>query len=112
MSLNSNQIFGTDDLGKPKEVKIPEWKGSVYVKMMSGEERDAFEFEHVDNERRHFRARLAVYTCCDEDGKLIFSSNDIEKLSKKSASALTRIFSVASKLNKLSDKDINELGND
>lgn len=114
MTLTSDQIFGTDDFQKPVKLKVPEWNGEVFIKMMSGEERDVFEFSHVDSDRKHFRARLAVFTCVDEQGRPIFKTDEdtIAKLSKKSASALTRIFATASKINKLSQQDIEDLGNE
>lgn len=99
-----------------EEVKIPEWNGTVYVKSMSGVERDAFEATIVSQRGKdpkvnmaNIRAKLTAQTCCDKDGKLLFSASDIVTLGKKNASALQRIFNVAQRLSGISAKDVDEL---
>ena len=107
--LSRDQILASDDL--PKElVPVPEWGGSVYVRTMTGTERDGVEAASIGNDwRRGFRARLAVATVCDEQGNALFTAADIEALGRKSSAALDRIFEVACRLNKLGAADVNEL---
>ena len=113
--LNRESILQADDL--PKElVDVPEWGGSVYVRSLTGAERDRFESSMIKQRGKNqqmnldnIRAKLAVLTVCDEEGKRIFSSADIDELSKKSAAALDRIFAVARRLSGLGEDDVKEL---
>jgi hypothetical protein len=91
----------------------------VYVRQMTGRERDQFEQslvkekkdadgKIVDYERslEDFRAKLAVCTMCDEKGVAILKIGDYPILSQHmSARRLETIVNEAQKLNKISDKD-------
>lgn len=90
----------------------------VYVRQMTGRERDKFEQSLIkektkedgsaDYERKldDFRAKLAVCTICDESGKLILGYDDYELLSTNmSAARLEKIITEAQKLNKITDTD-------
>ena len=99
-------------------VQIPEWgeDAVVYVKGMTGAERDKFESSLVVLRGKsqtlnmaNIRAKLASLTICDENGKRLFSEQDVQVLSQKSASALQRVFVVAQKLSRIGDEDIEEL---
>ena len=113
--LNRESILQADDL--PKElVDVPEWGGAVYVRSLTGAERDRFESGMIEQRGKNqkmnlsnIRAKLAALTVCDEEGKRIFSSADIDELSKKSAAALDRIFAVARRLSGLGEDDVKEL---
>jgi hypothetical protein len=97
----------------PREsLHIPEWNVSLFVKTMTGTERDAWEESFAKGRKVSLdkvRARLAVAVCCDENGQAIFSPDDVDWLSEKSCSALQRIFAKASKLNALSNSEMDEL---
>jgi len=115
MALTREQFLQANDLTK-ELVKVPEWGGEVYVKAMTGEERDSFEamliMEIGEDEkvnRDNFRAKLASMTIVDEDGKLIFNENDVELLGKKNAAALQRVMKVAQRLSGIGQKDMDEL---
>ena len=93
--LTRDQILSADDR-RLEEVQVPEWGGSIFVRVMSGRDRDKFEFDcqkgkeevgHVPD----FRAKFVASIACDENGELLFSESDIEQLGSKSASALDRI---------------------
>ena len=107
-----DQILNCDDI-KHEIVKIPEWGLDVRVCVMSGLARD--KFDHIlttmnkEKNLNHIRATLAVYTVRDEENKQIFTHADIDALSEKSSSALDRIFSVAQRLNGLTNADVEEL---
>jgi hypothetical protein len=125
--LTKENIFKSED-AKKEWVDISEWAGGLYVKVMSGEERDAFETamfktNDMDNFIRNFdnmRARLIAFTAVDEDGEQIFDPilkydvqgklfGDVAELGKKSSIILDRIYVVAQKLNKLRKEDIEDL---
>lgn len=113
--LNKSQILEATDLGF-EEVEVPEWGGSVRVRMMTGSERDTFETEiyelkgeEVKFIRDNFRARLLVRTIADENNDRLFTDADIMALGKKSAKALDRLFATAQKLNGITAADREEM---
>ena len=113
--LSREEILGADDI-VIELVPVPEWGGDVYVKGMTGAERDDFEAGIVrisgksnTVNMQNIRAKLCSATICDESGKKLFTPADIKELSKKSASALQHVFTVAQRLSGLSDDDVEEL---
>ena len=113
--LNRDAILASNDL--PKElVTVPEWGGDVYVRGLTGKERDAFEAGMIEQRGKsqtvnlqNIRAKLASMSICDETGKRIFTDADMAQLSGKSAVALQRVFEVARRLSGLGDGDVEEL---
>lgn len=110
-------ILNRDALLKKEELetkKVDLGKGDfVYVRQMSGFEKEAFEHSIIDFDKEgkverkseDFRAKLAVCTVCDGDGKLILKQADIKVLSRSmSAARLTKIADVASEMNKLDEE--------
>lgn len=115
MSLNRDDILTADDIEIVK-VDVPEWGGSVYVKGMSGTERDAFESSIIEQRGQNYkanltniRAKLCAQVICDKVGGRLFTDKDIKKLGEKSASALQRLFDIAQKLSGLGADDVDEL---
>ena len=113
--LKRDDILQADDI-KRELVPVPEWGGDVYVKGMTGAERDKFEGSLITMRGKdkqmnmaNIRAKLASMTICDEKGKRLFNENDVQALSQKSAAALQRVFAVAQKLSGISDEDVEEL---
>ena len=113
--LNRDDILAVDDI-LVELVEIPEWGGSVFVKGMTGAERDRFEAGIVtisgDDSKVNMvdiRAKLCAATVCTEEGKKLFSPADIKELSKKSAVALQRVFKIAQRLSGITDGDVDEL---
>jgi hypothetical protein len=101
-TLDRKAILQADDLAL-ELVNVPEWGGEVYVRAMTGTERDRFEVgmylsRENPEERAVVRARVVAYCTVDEKGKALFTAADIDALGRKSAKALDRIFSVASRL--------------
>ncbi len=95
----------------------------VYVRQMTGRERDAWEqslVRKVKDEKGNvksyeqatedYRAKLAVCTVCDESGKLIMQLGDASILSQqKSAKTLDKIIEKAQQLNKITESDKEDL---
>ncbi len=113
--LTRDAILQAEDL--PKElVLIPEWNGEVYVRALTGAERDAFEQSMVEQKGKstkrnlsNLRAKLVALTVGEEAGTSIFSDRDAELLGQKSAIAINRVFEVAQRLSGLSQEDVEEL---
>ena len=111
--LTKEQILEAQDITK-ELVNIPEWGGDIYVCTMTGEERDSFEVSIMDKKSNkvnfaNIRAKLCAKTIRDEEGNLMFTDKDVEKLGKKSALALDRVYEVAQRLNGIGKKEIDEL---
>lgn len=116
-------LLNRDALLKKEELKIVEVEFEngdfVYVRQMTGRERDRFEqslvVEIQDNQgnftdyRRSledFRAKLAVNTLCNKKGNLLLKPSDYELLSQNmSAARLEKIINAAQKLNLISKED-------
>lgn len=109
--LSREQILGAQDLTH-EDVKVPEWGGTVRVRTMTGEERDAYETAIYGGEKvdvKNVRAKLLAIVICDEKGERMFTEEDVAALGKKSVRALQRIFLVAQKLNAISEEALKDL---
>ena len=114
MALTRDLILGSKDL--PSEaVDVPEWGGVIWVRTLTGKERDAFEQRCQDQKRGDgiliagLKAQLAALTIVDENGDRLFEDGDADELNTKSAAAIDRVWQVASRLNGLAPGDVEEL---
>lgn len=114
-ALTREAILDCSDL-ETEKVEIPQWGGYVFVRSLTGKERDDFESSCVEikGKRRetnlsNIRAKLVSLTTVDSEGKRLFSESDVAELGSKNAGALDAIFSVAQRLSGLSEKDVNDL---
>src|SRR5262249_18610716 len=110
-----NRIFAAGDRRR-EEVAVPEWDCTVWVRTLTGADRDTWESSSLEKRgkgreinMRNIRARLLVLCLEDADGKLIFQADDAEELGQKSAVVLARLFQVAQKVNALREEDVEEL---
>jgi hypothetical protein len=115
MSLKRETILSANDIST-EEVQVPEWGGSVLVRGMSGAERDQYEFSMISGKGTNMemnlqdvRTKLVVICTVDETGARLFNDTDIVALSRKSASALDRVFAVAQRLSGIGKADIDML---
>jgi len=104
---------------KLKKEKVDLGKGEfVFVRQMTGRERDRFEqslLKEVIDDRGQsefkrslddFRAKLAVHTVCDEEGSNLLRPEDVSILSQNmSAARLELIVNKAQELNRISEED-------
>ena len=110
-ALTRDAILGAGDLPTEK-VDVPEWGGHVFVRSMTGAERDAWEMKIHKNGPENIsnlRASLLVLTLVDAKGERLFSDKDVDALGGKSAGVITKLFDVAQRLNSLSSDDVEEL---
>ncbi len=113
--LSKDDILSAKDI-KTERVAVPEWGGSVLVKGLTGEERDAFEETIIQTRgksqkvnMKNARAKLVVRSVVNEKGNHIFADEDVNALGKKSAAALEKVFEVAQRLSGLTKEDVEEL---
>ncbi len=94
-------ILNASDLPR-QAINVAEWGCTVYVRTLTGTERDAFDSETAklgEEGKALFRARMAAATLCDENGEPVFTAEDAEALGRKSGKVLDRLWDVAAKLN-------------
>jgi hypothetical protein len=112
MTLTRDQILAADDLRR-EAVDVPEWGGKVMVSAFTGKCRDAFEESITTDTGKpnlvNMRAKLAAMCIVDEKGKPLFTTADVEALGAKSSNALDRVVTVAQRLNRLGDSQLEEL---
>lgn len=109
MVIGKDDILKAEDLAY-QEVDVPEWGGSVRLRSLTGEERDAFESEvySVDNNNRivlkrdNYMAKLLAKCIVDDSGKRLFSDKEVRELGAKNAGVLKRLFAAAQDLNGMS----------
>ena len=119
--LNRSQLLEKEEL----QIEKIEFENGdfVYVRQMTGHERDTFEQSLLTKKRDNkgnvvaieqatedFRAKLAVQTVCDENGNLLLKRDDYLRLSMNiSAAKLEKIIEVAQRINAIGEKDKEEL---
>jgi hypothetical protein len=110
--LTRDSILNADDL-KRELVNVPEWNGTVYVRVLTGAQRDCIDQMLYANRTgkdpiKNIRATYLAASLCDDTGALLFKPEDIAALGEKSAAALDRLFAVVQRLNKIGPKDLEE----
>ena len=106
--LTKDQILLAGDI-KTEELDVPEWGGTILVRGLTGTDRDAWEMslfsvdtsgEDVDMQAtiENRRAKMVSRAVVDEQGNLLFSEADVERLGQKSALVLDRICNVINRL--------------
>lgn len=114
--LSATEILAAEDI-KRELVHVPEWGGSVWVYGLSGAEKDAYDMEIIRLQREmadkkqvraNVRAFMVMLACRDEQGRPIFTQQDLIRLGKKSAKALERLSVVARRLGGVDESEANE----
>lgn len=110
MALNKAKILAANDT-KLEKVAVPEWGDDVYIKTLSGTERDQFEDAYSSEKMKNFRSRFLVLTLCDESGVRLFTDTEIDLIGSKRADIINRLFDRAWALNAFREADVEALGN-
>ena len=115
MALNREQILAAIDCRLIEE-HVPEWGGSVWLRTMTGTERDQFEAESLKRKGKdievnmaNVRARLLAKTLADERGTRLFNDGEVLVLGAKSGDVLDRLYVAARRHNRLTKEDVEEL---
>lgn len=96
MGLSRDDILAADDR-VVESVEVPEWGGTVYVRSLTREEIRPF----TDAGDEMAVGMLVSVTVCDEDGRPLFTDDDVPALEKKSVRALNRVLEKAMEVNGL-----------
>lgn len=114
--LDGAAILAADD--RPMEkVYVPKWGGHVFVDTMTGRELDEYEVylrDHIDVKTEEFvdcdwRSNFLARCLCNKDGWRLFTEKQIVALGQKSADTLDYLWDIAQRLNKRTQKDIDDL---
>jgi len=114
MGLSKTEILSASDQ-KTLLIEVPEWDGDVFVRTLSGAERDALDvtWRGIANGERaatlNFRARFAVLVLSNEAGDRLFTDADADALGKKSGVVLDRVLTEGFEFNGMGKDDIKEL---
>jgi hypothetical protein len=112
MALSKAKILAAKDVKLSEAVPVPEWGGDVYIRTISGTERDKFEEAYSEQKMKAFRVRFLVLTLADESGERLFGDADIDALGGKSSVVINRLFDKAWQHNAFTDAAVEALGND
>lgn len=113
--LTGEELLAATQL--PQEaVELP-GLGTVYVRGMTGKQRDEWENSLMRGrgtarrtDTRNARARLAVRCLVNAQGDRLYRDEDAERLGNIRVDYLQKIFEAAQRLSGVSDEDIDELG--
>jgi hypothetical protein len=111
MALTKAAILSAADT-KTEKVHVPEWNGDIYIKTLSGTDRDLFEDAYASEKMKNFRPRFLVLTLCDESGERLFTDKEVADLGKKSSAVINRLFDKAWSFNAFRSEDVDALGKD
>ena len=110
-ALTKDQIVAANDLGLLK-VTVPDWGGDVFIRVMTVGERDAYEREWIGKRETgidNFRAKFLARCLCDENGKRLFSDEEVGLLASKNARTCSMLWSKAMSHNAITNDDVEEL---
>jgi hypothetical protein len=116
----SDDILAEDDV-EIEPVDIPEWHRKLWVRGLTGEERDAYEAsrrqirnagtpqQEVVFVSDNARASLLVKCLVDENRDRIFTDQQAPALGQKNGKVLDRLYDVAARLSGMSDEAAKEI---
>jgi hypothetical protein len=110
MPLSRDEINPVTDR-RLKEIEIPEWGGSVCLRIMTCNEKDIWEHQFHGKKVTPtiIRAALVAKCLCDENGVRLYTDQQTDELGAKSCVVLDRLFDICMKSNRFSKEDVDEL---
>lgn len=110
--LTKDDIISADDF-EIRIVEVPEWKGTVRLKSLSGKEYESYVStvqQRSKNEKvdvKNLRALLLSMCLVDFDNNPTFTANDLEALTSKNTKVLDMLFQIVQEMNAM-EKDVEE----
>lgn len=100
-----------------ESIDVPQFGGEVWIRGLSGKERDKFEATTIIQKKngivrnlQNVRARLLVLVLtAEKDGKLLFTPDDADELGELPGKLLAPLFEIAQNLSGFGDDDMKEL---
>ena len=112
MGLSKAKILSANDVKVSEPIPVKEWGGDVYVKTITGLERDAFEESYSEQKMKSFRVKFLVLTLCDETGERLFGDDDVALLGTKSSNIINALFEKSWAHNAFNAEAVEEMGKD
>lgn len=110
--LSKSNILEAQDLPRVL-VDVPEWGGHVWMRGLTGTERDAWEASIIGDGKKqnlvNIRANLVGKCLVDEHGERLFTDAELAGLGRKGAAALDRLFARAQELSGLRQADVEKI---
>lgn len=105
MALNKQTILS---MNKPRMrlVNVPQWGGDVYLRSMTGEQRDRFEEASRGGKVSEIKLTILAYSLCDEHGNRLFADAELDLLNQLDGGTLAELAVQAGELNYVTEKDI------
>jgi hypothetical protein len=95
---------------------VPEWNCTVYIRSITAQELDSWQAEtyqlngtNVETNMTNIRARLVARCLVDEHGERAFTNEQAHELGAKNNQVVERLYKVATKLNAVTKKDVEDL---
>jgi len=113
MFLSREAFLEAQEL-ETEEAEVPQLGGKVLVKVMNCVERAIWDHEISASNNgdgvapKDLRSLLASLTAVDENGKRIFTAEDVEILAQKAHTLIEPIVDVALRINHLLPKDVDK----
>lgn len=95
---------------KIKKYATPVWGGGVYLKQLSGADRDMIDKVGIESgdQYKDLRARYIVYSVCDEKGVLLFKHEDIPMITKMDGGITTALFKEITKISGIGAEEVDK----
>jgi hypothetical protein len=106
--LTREEIFACP-VGAPTPVDVPEWGGTVYVRMLMGDDGERVHQICKTADEGTALATWCVMCVCDSEGVPLFQNDDLEVVRKCPLPALRRCAEVALRINCITDEARKEL---
>jgi hypothetical protein len=99
VSLTKEQILGVEDRVL-REIQVPEWGGSVWIRSLTVEEQIAFGEESSASEgTEHMTTVSLSFWVVNDKGDRMFSIEEAKALMKKNGAAVQRLFQAGLEIN-------------
>jgi len=112
--LTRDEILALQDR-KTAVVHVPEWDCDVRIMEMSAGDREAYErmvlrmneqSNKVEPDISNLRAKMVAISVVDEEGRRVFTNEDVEALSRKHHEAIRFLFNKAMSLNRIEEEAV------
>jgi len=107
--LNRMAILAAQDM-QTVDVNVPEWGGSVRVRVMTVSERNEFVRRSNSEDKESVGAWLVSLLTIDGDGKRVFEESDVGALQAKSFRAVDAVIAAILSANGMTPEKVDEAG--
>lgn len=110
--LTRDQILALQDR-KTAVVHVPEWDCDVRIMEMSAGDREAYErmvlrmndqSKKVEPDISNLRSKMVAISVVDDEGRRVFTDEDVQALARKHHEAIRLIFNKAMSLNRIEEE--------